>query len=66
MRHPTVNTATGFLRTVVSAVLEVHKTTERKMTGDFTFLDDTKQVIAKLFGYEAVMDKNLFDSFKKN
>ena len=50
----------------VSAVLEVHKTTERKMTGDFTFLDDTKQVIAKLFGYEAVMDKNLFDSFKKN
>jgi hypothetical protein len=36
----------------------------RKMIGDFTFLDDKKAVIARLTGFEAVMDASLNRAFK--
>jgi hypothetical protein len=48
----------------VTAVLEVHKTTDRKMVGDFTFLDDQKRIVACLNGYEAIMDEQLLKAFR--
>ncbi|OQX24207.1 MAG: hypothetical protein BWK80_21965 [Desulfobacteraceae bacterium IS3] len=48
----------------VTAVLEVTETTPHKMKGDFTFLDAQKAVLAKITGYEAVMNDSLFEAFK--
>ena len=50
----------------VTAVLEVKEVTDHKMTGDFTFLDSEDVVVARLTGYEAVMDASLFKAFKSN
>jgi hypothetical protein len=48
----------------VKVVLEVRDATPKKMRGDFTFLDAESQVIAKLVGYEAIMDPLLNRAFK--
>ena len=48
----------------VAAILEVQEASDRKMKGDFTFLDAENVVIARLTGYEAVMDANLYRAFK--
>ncbi len=48
----------------VICVLEVREATERKMRGDFTFLDANEGVIAQLTGYEAIMDESLNRAFK--
>jgi hypothetical protein len=48
----------------VKAVLEVKEVTNRKMRGDFTFLDANDVVVAQLTGYEAVMDASLSKAFK--
>jgi hypothetical protein len=48
----------------VSAVLEVQKSNDRKMVGDFTFLDLNKNVLARLTGYQAIMDPGLRKAFK--
>jgi hypothetical protein len=48
----------------VTAVLEVKQATDHKMKGDFIFLDRDGVVIAKLTGYEAVMDTSLSRAFK--
>jgi hypothetical protein len=48
----------------VFAVLAVHKYNDRKMTGDFTFLDAGNKVLAQLKGYEAIMDPSLFKAFR--
>ncbi|MDM8550773.1 SDR family oxidoreductase [Desulfobacterales bacterium HSG2] len=48
----------------VTAVLEVKKAGEHKIKGDFTFLDDDNTVVARLTGYEAIMDASLFKAFK--
>ncbi len=53
-----------FPREGVAAVLEVREATDRKMVGDITFLDSRKTVIARLSGYEAIMDPLLFQAFK--
>ncbi len=50
----------------VTAVLEVKEVTDHKMTGDFTFLDSEDVVVARLTGYEAVMDESLFKAFKSS
>jgi len=50
----------------VTAVLEVKEVTDHKMTGDFTFLDSEDVVVARLTGYEAVMDASLFKAFKSS
>ena len=34
------------------------------MVGDFTFLDQDKEVLARLKGYEAIMDPGLSKAFK--
>jgi NAD(P)-dependent dehydrogenase (short-subunit alcohol dehydrogenase family)/acyl carrier protein len=53
-----------FPREGVRAVLEVREATERKMVGDITFLDEGGTVIARLSGYEAIMDPLLSQAFK--
>ncbi len=53
-----------FPREGVAAVLEVREAADRKMVGDITFLDGGGTVIARLTGYEAIMDPLLFRAFK--
>ena len=48
----------------VTAVLEIKETTDRKMRGDFTFLDADDQIVASIGGFEAIMDPALFKAFK--
>jgi hypothetical protein len=48
----------------VKVVLAVKEATNRKMRGDFTFLDSKDAVVARLIGYEAVMDASLIRAFK--
>ena len=48
----------------VTAVLEIRHAGPNKMLGDFTFLDVHSAVIARLTGYEAVMDTSLTKAFK--
>jgi hypothetical protein len=55
---------TAFPPEGVKVVLEVREAGDRKMRGDFTFLDGAGQVIARLTGYEAVMDPLLNRAFK--
>jgi hypothetical protein len=50
----------------VKVVLEVRKANEKKIHGDFTFLDRNAEVIAQLTGYEAIMDPMLNRAFKPN
>jgi len=47
----------------VRAILKVHQVTAHKMTGDFTFIDKDDEIIAKLEGYEAIMDAGLQKAF---
>ncbi|MFP4040675.1 MAG: SDR family NAD(P)-dependent oxidoreductase, partial [Desulfosudaceae bacterium] len=49
----------------LTVVLEVKGQTEHRLSGDFTFLDDEQVVVARMTGYEAVMDKSLDAAFKK-
>jgi len=49
----------------VTAVLEIRDVSEHKMKGDFTFLDSENVVVARLTGYEAVMDASLSKAFKQ-
>ncbi|QTA79644.1 Polyketide-type polyunsaturated fatty acid synthase [Desulfonema limicola] len=49
----------------VTAILEVHEASNHKMKGDFIFLDSNDKMVARLTGYEAVMDKSLFKAFKR-
>ncbi|MBW1867118.1 MAG: SDR family oxidoreductase, partial [Deltaproteobacteria bacterium] len=48
----------------IQALLEIKNVSEHKMIGDFTFLDSQNRVIARLNGYEAVMDPSLFRAFQ--
>ena len=48
----------------ITAVLEVKEVADHKIKGDFTFLDRDNVVVARLTGYEAVMDASLFKAFK--
>ena len=48
----------------IVAVLEVRSCTRRKLSGDFTFLDKQKKVLAHLYGYEAIMTPELSKAFK--
>ena len=48
----------------VRGVLEVIEVTDRKMRGDFTFLDANGAVVARMTGVEAVMDESLYQAFK--
>ncbi len=48
----------------VRAILKVNHVTASKMTGDFTFTDTNDVIVAKLNGYEAIMDTGLQKAFK--
>ncbi|MCP4744630.1 MAG: SDR family NAD(P)-dependent oxidoreductase [Desulfobacteraceae bacterium] len=48
----------------VSAILEIVSVSGHKMVGDFSFLDEQKNVIARLEGYEAIMNENLEKAFE--
>ncbi|UCD79370.1 MAG: SDR family NAD(P)-dependent oxidoreductase [Desulfobacterales bacterium] len=48
----------------VTVVLEIKEVTNRKMRGDFTFLGSDDVTVARLTGYEAVMDASLIKAFK--
>ncbi|NNL78631.1 MAG: SDR family NAD(P)-dependent oxidoreductase [Desulfobacterales bacterium] len=47
-----------------TVILEVKDATNRKMRGDFTFLDANDDIVARLTGYEAIMDASLLKAFK--
>ena len=49
---------------LITAVLEVTHCSEHKMKGDFTFLDSGRRIIARLSGFEAVVDESLQKAFK--
>ena len=49
----------------VTGELRVREVTARKLRADFTFLDDRRQVMATLAGYEATMDPSLSQAFKQ-
>jgi len=48
----------------VTAVLEIREANAYKITGDFTFLDNANAVVARITGYEAIMDPALYKAFK--
>jgi hypothetical protein len=48
----------------VSAVLEVEEATARRLKGQFTFVDAENRVVARMIGYEAVVDPSLNRAFK--
>jgi NAD(P)-dependent dehydrogenase (short-subunit alcohol dehydrogenase family) len=48
----------------VTAVMEVSEVTNRKMRGDFTFSDSNGEIVARLTGYQAILDASLFKAFK--
>jgi NAD(P)-dependent dehydrogenase (short-subunit alcohol dehydrogenase family)/acyl carrier protein len=48
----------------VTVVLEIKDVTPRRMRGDFTFLNAEDAIVARLNGYEAIMDASLFKAFK--
>jgi hypothetical protein len=47
-----------------TVVMEVTGASARKMHGDFTFLDENQSVVARLSGFEAIMDSSLNRAFK--
>ena len=61
---PTRQFRTGFPAAGVVVALEVTDATAKRMRGDFTFLDGRGEVVARLTGYEAVMDPLLNRAFK--
>jgi hypothetical protein len=48
----------------IMAILEIKEVNQRKLRGDFTFLDKRDVVVAQLFGYEALIDPKLINAFK--
>ncbi len=48
----------------VTAVLEVSEVTNRKMRGNFTFSDSNGEIVARLTGYQAILDTSLLKAFK--
>jgi len=49
----------------VTAVLEVDRADDHRMKGKFTFIDDASRVIARIEGYEAIMDPSLTKAFRR-
>ena len=44
--------------------LEVQGLSDRKMSGDITFMDENNKVVFQMKGYEAMMDPELYKAFK--
>lgn len=48
----------------VTAVLDVREASDYKLKGDLTFIGPDDKVVARLSGYEAIMDASLYKAFK--
>jgi hypothetical protein len=48
----------------VTAVLEASEVSNHKLRGDFTFYDSSGEIVARLTGYQAILDASLLKSFK--
>jgi NAD(P)-dependent dehydrogenase (short-subunit alcohol dehydrogenase family)/acyl carrier protein len=48
----------------VTAVLEVSEVNHHKMRGNFTFSDSNGEIVARLTGYQAILDASLIKAFK--
>ena len=48
----------------VTAVLEASEVSNHKMRGDFTFSDSNGEIVARLTGYQAILDASLLKAFK--
>ncbi|MBW2538278.1 MAG: SDR family NAD(P)-dependent oxidoreductase [Deltaproteobacteria bacterium] len=48
----------------VTAVMEVQETARHKIRCDYTFLNQDNTVVARIEGYEAIMDPSLLKAFK--
>ncbi|MBT8356258.1 MAG: SDR family oxidoreductase, partial [Deltaproteobacteria bacterium] len=48
----------------ITAIFKVNKATNHTMKGDFTFLDLNNVIVARLSGYEAVLDASFYKAFK--
>jgi hypothetical protein len=48
----------------VTAVLEASEVTNHKMRGNFTFSDSNGEIVARLTGYQAILDASLRKAFK--
>ncbi|MBA3028194.1 MAG: SDR family NAD(P)-dependent oxidoreductase [Desulfobacteraceae bacterium] len=53
-----------FPEDLITAVLEVTHAADHKMKGNFTFLDENRKIIARITGFEAVVDDSLQKAFK--
>jgi len=49
----------------ITAIMEIRDVNRRKLRGDFTFLDDQGLVVARLSGYEALIDPALIKAFNR-
>ncbi len=54
----------AFPESGITAVLQINETSEKRVKGDFSFVDAERNLIARLTGYEAVMDPSLIAAFK--
>ncbi len=54
----------SFPSTDITAILEVKEANNHKLRCDFTFLSEDNAVLARLVGYEAIMDPSLYKAFK--
>jgi hypothetical protein len=54
----------NFPKDIVTAILAISHSSSHKMKGDFTFLDSKYSVIARMTGFEAVVDESLYRAFK--
>ena len=48
----------------LTAILELDSTGSNKMRGSIIFLDSEEKVVARISGYEAIMDQTLYSAFK--
>jgi acyl transferase domain-containing protein/NAD(P)-dependent dehydrogenase (short-subunit alcohol dehydrogenase family) len=48
----------------VTVVLEASEVTNHKMRGNFTFSDSNGEIVARLIGYQAILDPSLLKAFK--
>ncbi|MBC8394824.1 MAG: polyketide synthase dehydratase domain-containing protein, partial [Deltaproteobacteria bacterium] len=54
----------SFPSTDITAIMEVKEANKHKLRCDYTFLSEDNAVLARLIGYEAIMDPSLYKTFK--
>ena len=54
----------SFPSTDITAIMEVKEANKHKLRCDYTFLSEDNAVLARLIGYEAIMDPSFYKAFK--